>query len=403
MNGYTQRRLAVVALSVGSLTFPALVAPSATADTGTCQPRIVDMGTLGGSSSEIIEYGRPDVWIGTARNAAEVNKAVIWDHGKIRSLGTTGESEGFDLNSNGVAVGNHHLDTDEPRAYIWRDGIPRDLPRLPGGGVSTFVRRINEQGHATGSAPDHQGRERAVIWPSGGTPIALPLPAGYVGAFGMAINAAGNVVGGAYNEQQLVAWGWDSGGRSHPLARLDLGGFSQANVLDNAGRAAGLSDFGGAPGGKAALWQGGGIRSLGTFGTSDFSFALGTNGRGDFVGVSAYYSGEEFEHVFVTTASRTRPLQTLMPLSGNPVDSSGAHAMGGGDASVGGHSWTKQGEKHATVWTCAFQQAFVPGPELTTPPAQPAAAPRDQAAGSSTLPTAAKRVLGSRLPATRTR
>jgi uncharacterized membrane protein len=179
----------------------------------------------------------------------------------------------------------------------------------------------------------------------------------------MAINDLGDVVGAAYTDDQLVAWGWGKNGGNHPLARIDLQGFSQANVLDNRGRAAGISDFGGNPGGQAALWRNGRLRSLGVFGDSDFSFALGTNGRGDFVGSATYYLGEDSSHVFLTSASWDGPLRTLMPLSGDPRDESSAHAATGGRVAVGGESLTAGGEIHATVWTCAYRQAFVPDVE----------------------------------------
>ena len=139
-------------------------------------------------------------------------------------------------------------------------------------------------------------------------------------------------------------------------------------MLDNQGRAAGISDFGGNPGGQAALWQDGEERALGTFGDSDYSFALGTNWQGDFVGVGGYVLGDEVEHVFLHFGRLTGPLHTLMPLSGNPADESGAHAVTGRSVAVGGHSPTASGEKHATVWTCAYQQAFVPDVDVVSTP-----------------------------------
>jgi len=180
----------------------------------------------------------------------------------------------------------------------------------------------------------------------------------------MAINDRGDVVGAAYSEFQLVAWGWDADGSNHALAELDLDGFSQANVVDHQRRTAGLSDFGGNPGAQAALWYRGAERSLGVFGDSDYSFALGANGQGDYVGQGSYFAGEDNAHVFLTSASWTGPLRTLMPLSGDPGDFSSAHAATSGNVAVGGDSQTDNGEVHATVWTCAYQQAFVPDLEV---------------------------------------
>jgi uncharacterized membrane protein len=290
-----------------------------------------------------------------------VQRAVVWHGGHIRDLGTTGESEGYDINNSGVIVGLHKGSNnwETVRAFIRRHGVVRDLPGLPGGGP-TFVRRLNERGDATGSATDARGREHPVVWRRGRALVKLDLPAGYLGGYGMGINDRGDVVGAVYTADQLIAWGWDKHGNSHPLAELDRQGFSQANVLDNKGRAAGISDFGGNPYGHAVLWRNGRARSLGTFGDSDFSFALGTNGQGDYVGVGTYFVGEDNGHVFLTSARWSGPLRTLMPLSGDPTDGSSAHAVSGGQVAVGGSSETAAGEKHATVWTCAYQQAFVP-------------------------------------------
>jgi uncharacterized membrane protein len=236
------------------------------------------------------------------------------------------------------------------------------------------VRRLNERGDATGSAEDARGREHPVVWRRGRALVKLAVPAGYLGGYGMGINDRGDVVGAVYKADQVLAWGWDKDGDSHPLAELDREGFSQANVLDNKGRAAGISDFGGNPGGQAALWRNGRERSLGTFGDSDISFALGTNGQGDYVGVGTYFIGEDNGHVFLTSARWSGPLRTLMPLSGDPADESSAHAAAG--------------EKHATVWTCAYQQAFVPdlAPSASTKQ-------RPHRVGNETMPSQRSRAL----------
>jgi len=55
----------------------------------------------------------------------------------------------------------------------------------------------------------------------------------------------------------------------------------------------------------------------------------------------------------------------MLPLSGDLSDRSNAHAVvpahrGMPGVAVGGASATSNGDYHATVWTCAFQQAFTP-------------------------------------------
>src|SRR5262249_16196947 len=116
----------------------------------------------------------------------------------------------------------------------------------------------------------------------------------------------------------------------------------------------------------AATWQHGSVSKLGTFGTEpNFSFAYGEDELGDYVGSGTYDASIGFtSHVFVTRAGSGTML-TLLPLSGNVYDSSNADAiipgyMGHPGIAVGGYSATRSGDTHATVWTCAFRQAFPP-------------------------------------------
>jgi uncharacterized membrane protein len=338
------------------------LAPGVSADTERCDAEVIDLGTLGGARSAVIAVNSRRVWVGRATDADEVSRAVLWRHGRIVDLGVEGDAWAADINNRGDVVGNSKESDDwtTARAFRWSKGVATELPGLAPD-APTFVRRLNQRGVAVGSASNAEFVEIPVMWPAdGGNPIPLPIPDGFDGGYAMGINDRGDVVGAVYAEFSLVAWGWDADGTNHVLAELDLDGFSQANVLDNKGRAAGLSDFGGNPGGFAALWHRGHTRSLGVFGESDYSFALGTNGQGDYVGQGSYFVGEDNAHVFLTSASSTGPLRSLLPLSGDPADWSSAHAVTSGKVAVGGDSETASGEAHATVWTCAYQQAFVP-------------------------------------------
>ena len=205
--------------------------------------------------------------MGSSRSADGVNRAVIWRGTEIVELDAVGESWASDINDSGVIVGNHkesEEDWQSARAFRWRDGELRELPGLGGG--PTYVRRLNRAGDAAGSAADADGNEVPVVWRHhAAAPTRLAVPDGYLGGYGMAINDRGDVAGAVYAEFQLVAWGWDADGSNHPLAEIDLTGFSQANVLDNRGRAAGLSDFGGQPWRAGGPLAAGSERSLGVF------------------------------------------------------------------------------------------------------------------------------------------
>ncbi len=357
-----------------------------------CIPRVKNLGTLpGGDSSEVLAMNHHGVIVGGALNSDEVSRAVWWRHGRIHNIGVRGGAWAADVNEHGTIVGNFAIDEDTEdasgHAFIWRRG---HVDRLPGiGGDTEFVRRINEHGVAVGSAQDPDGREQPVEWRNNRV-HELGVPGRFDAGYAMGINDHGDVVGAVYSRTEFRAWKWNRDGDSDPLDRL--GTFAQPNVIDNAGRAAGISDFGGNPGAYAALWPGGRrVQPLGVFGTADFSFALGTSGRGDFVGEGAYYPSEDGGHVFLrkvtdysvarTVTPQSIPtadvpsLRTLMPLSGDPADDSKSHAVlrsfpsgeRPGSVTVGGSSDTAAGDKRATLWTCAYQQAFVPV-GLTDPP-----------------------------------
>lgn len=357
---------AVVSL-VGALGLALCGAPAGSAGAATatgserpasCRPEVLDLGTLpGGRTSEILAGNRNGVLVGGARTAADRERAVRWVHGTIADLGAGSEAWAADVNESGVIVGNMR-ESGEPgtseRAFVWRSGRLRVLPGLGG---ATFVRRINDADVATGSAYAGDGSERPVVWKRG-VLHRLSMPTGYDGAAGLGINDVGDVVGLAYTQERAQAWLWRASGAGRPLDRL--GGFSQANVLTDTGSAFGISDFGGRPGGEATMWpHPGTVRGLGHLRRGDVSFALGANNAGDAVGISNYRPGGGNNHVLLV--SRYRPASTLLPLSGDVADQSGAHYVSEvRPVSVGGSSATRSGQVHATLWKCAWLQSFVP-------------------------------------------
>src|SRR5262249_10354772 len=137
------------------------------------------------------------------------------------------------------------------------------------------------------------------------------------------------------------------------------------NLINNRGLVAGGLDFGGQIGLWPATWQHGTVSKLGTFGTEpNYGFIFGQNELGDEVGQGTYMAGVLPVHGFPSRA-RSGTVLTMLPLSGNIADASNAHAvipsyMGQPGIAVGGESTTSTGDYHATVWTCAFRQAFPP-------------------------------------------
>jgi uncharacterized membrane protein len=368
MGSRVARPVSLLVLAASSLLVIAGAVPPAQARQGpggraSCSPRIIDLGTLGGANSEIDGANRLGTWVGSAQNAHGVDTPVIWHDGQIQTLG---ESDGWaaDITNAGVVVGNAGVDRAIPTAFSWYRGTARALP-VPDGATSGSVRRINQHDDAVGSLFTSDGSSVPVEWQRLRTVRILPLPAGFTVGDALGINDAGDIVGDVGNADTEVAWEWGHDGSSHALQPEYASGFSQANLINDRGWAAGGLDFGGQFGLWAATWHGGSVSKLGQFGADlNFSFAFGQDQLGDYVGGGTYSIDDPYLHVFVTRAG-SGELRTMLPLSGNLADPSNAHAavpayMGQPGIAVGGDSTTSGGDDHATVWTCAFRQAFAP-------------------------------------------
>ncbi len=319
-----------------------------------CRPRILDYGSLGGQFTRILAGNRAGQFVGYSETPQGAGKAVRWRGRTPVDIGAISPAIALDINDAGVIVGTQK-DGGDQRAFIWRNGHLTELPTLGG---STSLRRINAHGDIAGSAVGRGGTQRAVVWRHGKI-HPLALPSGYLGAYAQGINDAGDVVGAAYSAMTQRPWLWKANGTHHALGAADHPG--QANVIDNARRV-----YGGCErvGFEATLWHNSHERGLGFLAGGDFSVALGTNGRGAVVGV-ANYREDPTEHIFLTHGSPGELPRTLLPLSGDYRDRTNAHFISATfPVKVAGSSDpTADREGRATVWTCAWRQAFVP----TTP------------------------------------
>jgi len=367
--GPNRTRLAsrVVAITAGVLLAVAAAAP-ALAHGGEpgrapCDQRIIDLGTLGGANSEIDGGNRNGFWVGSADDADGFPTPVLF---RGHAIHTLGESDGFagDVTNAGVVVGVANTDTPSSTAFWWYRGTAHALPK-PAWAIASSARRINQHDDAVGTLTRADGSSVPVEWRHLRGIRVLPLPMGATGGEALGINDAGDIVGDISTDTAEIAWEWPHDGSSHALQPEYSDGFSQANVINDRGWAAGGLDFGGQFGLWASVWRQGSVSKLGQFGSdTNFSFALGGDQIGDYVGGATYTIDDPFLHVFITRAG-SGTLRTLMPLSGNLLDRSNAHAVvptygGQPGVAVGGDSDVGNGDIHATVWTCAYQQELTP-------------------------------------------
>jgi hypothetical protein len=290
-----------------------------------------------------------------------VQNAILWLHGKPHDLGIPGFVA--DINARGDVLVNSTFVGPVDRSIILHGSRQRDLEGLGGDFVS--ARRLNDRGDVAGSATDANGVEHPVMWRQGREPVALGLPAGAEWGFARAINErrqlVGIVIGGPYGGGQAWLWEPDGSGRAlggGPFAPEDPGG-GIANAIDDRGRAGGEFVATLTPQRFAAVWTGNARRLLGFGG--DFATILGANGDGDFVGVARSEPGGANHVLLVRAGGRAL---TLMPRSGDWADVATAHGVterSRGDVTVAGRSpAVPGGPSQATLWHCAYRQAFPP-------------------------------------------
>jgi probable HAF family extracellular repeat protein len=168
-----------------------------------------------------------------------------------------GFSDALGFNPAGRIVGSASADV-WYRAVLWDKGTLRDLGTLPGGSFSVAF-DINPAGQIVGSSETSIGEDHAVLWAKGTiTDLGvLPKREGEVRAFeshAFGINAAGEVVG--YSGWYPRAFRWAKG----VMTELPtLGGrYSAASAINDRGQVVGESDLADSPrefiGGHAVLW-----------------------------------------------------------------------------------------------------------------------------------------------------
>ncbi|MHC4610085.1 MAG: DUF3466 family protein, partial [Planctomycetota bacterium] len=163
---------------------------------GCVQPayELIDLGTLGGSSSKANGISENGLVAGWSTHPLSGKHAVIWDrNGEIVDIGAppgyAGEAEAVNATSQAACYGE-----DSPQAYqgyFWENNVWTPIGMLPGH-FESIARDINSAGQVVGSSFVLGGVHRAVRWDAG-VLTDLGTLGGSSRAYG--INDAGQVVG----------------------------------------------------------------------------------------------------------------------------------------------------------------------------------------------------------------
>jgi probable HAF family extracellular repeat protein len=234
-----------------------------TALPGAVSYRVINLGSLG-SDTEPTAINNAGQVVGNSSVDGEWH-AFIWTDGVMRDLGTLGGvlSLASDINASGQVVGESTTSTNELHGFIWENGVMRDLGTL--GGNTTRAWGINRWGDVVGQTTTAGGSIRAFIWRKGVMSRLGSMESFFARAFD--INNAGIVVGEFRPRgSRAHAFRWKAG------AMRDLGTLggatSNALVVNNSGTILGWSRT---ASGAAHnfLYQDGKLRDIGAIGASD--------------------------------------------------------------------------------------------------------------------------------------
>jgi probable HAF family extracellular repeat protein len=310
-------------------------------------PVPVDLGTLpGGSASAAQTFGPGGEIIGWSTDANGAQRAVRWRDGRIADLGVPGEGPALalDVNAAGTIVGNTGN-----RAFAWCDGRVT-LLSLPPGATASSARRINARGEIAGSVR-YGVQMHAALWDRTGV-HDLGAPDGYTESQVRALNdrggAGGQVLDPLTDRYLPAVW---SRGRWRVFETLGAIGDGNISVLDNRGVGAGLSTVSEVIYGEATVWApDGSVHALGLLPGGDFSWILGTDGHGSYVGFANTEPGSDDGTAFISV--RGGALQALPVPAGLNAVSTNAHGL---DArgNVVGNATDADRNDHAILWRSA--------------------------------------------------
>jgi probable HAF family extracellular repeat protein len=283
--------------------------------------RMINLGRLGGYESEALAVNDKAQVVGFATNAipdsllfpfafiAETlgtqTRAVLWDKGVIRDLGTLGgpDAAAFSLNNRGQVLGYSYTNsTINPatglpmiHAFLWEDGKMIDLGTL--GGTLVNPSFINDRGQVVGSSNLAEDQEaHPFLWDRGKLTDLGTLGGNFAGAGW--INDNGEIIGGSTppGDNAFLGFFWKNGVMTN-IGTVDGDLCSFPRYINSRGQVVGLSNDCQGNVSHAFLWQDGGpavdlnTRIAPNSGIQ-LADAININDRGEIVGLGTLATGD---------------------------------------------------------------------------------------------------------------
>ena len=271
------------------------------ADLGTpTQYQIVDLGSLGGDTSEPRAINARSQVVGFSQTSSGAKHAFVWENGVMRDLGTLGGdySTAKAINNRGDIAGVSTDATGSLRVVLWRNGLAQDLGPVEFRDAAPWVAQrcpcLSETGLVAWVAPP-PGLSRAMLW-DGSQAIDLGTLGGDY-AYPTGVNARGQVAGTSSTPTGSAhAFVWENG------VMRDLGAFgrggSQATDINEQGVITGSTWRDDPRTFHAFIWNGQ-MTDLGALPADGASGAATLNERGQVIGTSYLNYFADPRHAFI--------------------------------------------------------------------------------------------------------
>jgi probable HAF family extracellular repeat protein len=298
---------------------------------------MTDLGTLGGETSEATEINESGEVVGWSLDAAGVRQAFLWSEGGMQALGPAAPFSAIRISARGQVAWTSWTTGEPRRAFLWTDGVTQELGTLGDTGYAE-VRGLNDRGQVVGLS-----NGRPFLWENG-TMRELPGLGG--GGWAWAINNRGQVVGASnepipddpYHQSILNAVLWD-GDQTVRLGKLSEDTHSEGALINQAGMAVSHSyPFSWYPP-RSFLWTAGTVTQFTT--VYNYYKASDLNEAGVVVGEQRGGFGSQRAVVWEQGES------TQLPLLDGRL--SGATAVNNTGTIVGWAS-TATNDKHGVLW-----------------------------------------------------